>query len=578
SREDKNSTYFLSTPHADVWPTLKGSNWVPSAVDWPNKIIEMTRRNHVELLFRANPMYHVMGGRVSLNYKADMLVEELYTRTLTTQITDAIKKYYKDLAVELGADPQTAATDAAEVLALEREIAQIKASQTYHIRDYIGFQMASGHFQTRRLVQATYNSSNISIPSDQFVTLRFPPSYLTNIRNILDTKGRRAVYNMFAFEVARRMLERSTQRLNHIFLNYSVAVSPNNQYRTTRAFSYSSCRGRTNVLYRNLIGRMFVERKFPARSLSDVKTIVEKVTSTFKTMVNSSWLENPTKMEALRMFDKLHVFIGNGTELSARELKRFYGKLQITETDFMKNRWALREAVKAIYYWSNWNDGGKTRMMMSHPTNYESFYKHQDIQIIYTAGALQPPTYDLSFSRIYKYGTVGFYLAHELDHMLHKNHRNGKMYDSHGVQRNWYTESDRATVLQKSNCFKTQYNAMRHPVHQIAVDAQQFLWEGIADISGLMAASEAIKDVFNQTELDSLVPGTNFTLHKWFFLAYAQNWCSPNTINEYQGGRFTHPPKYFRINGAVMNNPNFANAFSCGADSAMNADTKCSVW
>ncbi|VDO27017.1 unnamed protein product [Onchocerca flexuosa] len=39
-----------------------------------------------------------------------------------------------------------------------------------------------------------------------------------------------------------------------------------------------------------------------------------------------------------------------------------------------------------------------------------------------------------------------------------------------------------------------------------------------------------------------------------------------------------HAPLRFRVNGVVVNQPDFIKAFNCPTDSAMNAKTKCSLW
>ena len=42
--------------------------------------------------------------------------------------------------------------------------------------------------------------------------------------------------------------------------------------------------------------------------------------------------------------------------------------------------------------------------------------------------------------------------------------------------------------------------------------------------------------------------------------------------------RDTHAPEEFRVNGVIMNMPEFSEDFECSSDAKMNAENKCLVW
>ena len=73
-----------------------------------------------------------------------------------------------------------------------------------------------------------------------------------------------------------------------------------------------------------------------------------------------------------------------------------------------------------------------------------------------------------------------------------------------------------------------------------------------------------------------------YTPNQIFFMAYAQVWCGKMrpeaAINRLLVD--PHSPGRFRVNGVVMNQEAFAEAFSCPIGVAMNPDPKkrCSVW
>jgi putative endopeptidase len=71
-----------------------------------------------------------------------------------------------------------------------------------------------------------------------------------------------------------------------------------------------------------------------------------------------------------------------------------------------------------------------------------------------------------------------------------------------------------------------------------------------------------------------------FTEDQQFFLSHAQGWCS-KLREEYERLRVqtnTHSPSRFRVNGPVMNMPEFAEAFACAPGTPMRPEKTCSVW
>ncbi|CAK9294808.1 unnamed protein product [Gordionus sp. m RMFG-2023] len=73
---------------------------------------------------------------------------------------------------------------------------------------------------------------------------------------------------------------------------------------------------------------------------------------------------------------------------------------------------------------------------------------------------------------------------------------------------------------------------------------------------------------------------SNITDEQLFFLAYAQIYCSKETL-ENQLLEITidlHSPKKYRINGVVSNLKQFSKAFNCSAKANMNPLNKCTLW
>ncbi|HEX8109095.1 MAG TPA: M13-type metalloendopeptidase, partial [Kofleriaceae bacterium] len=71
-----------------------------------------------------------------------------------------------------------------------------------------------------------------------------------------------------------------------------------------------------------------------------------------------------------------------------------------------------------------------------------------------------------------------------------------------------------------------------------------------------------------------------YTDDQLYFLAYAQSWCDKQTpeVLETRAHSNPHSPPMWRVNGVIVDQPEFGRAFHCAAGAAMNPGKQCSVW
>lgn len=110
------------------------------------------------------------------------------------------------------------------------------------------------------------------------------------------------------------------------------------------------------------------------------------------------------------------------------------------------------------------------------------------------------------------------------------------------------------------------------------------LGENLADNGGVNAAYMSMKKSLEESPSQNMqLPGLEtLTPEKLFFINYGRIWCS-NMRPEMAVQRIrsdVHSPARVRVNAAVQNSPEFAEAFKCGAAGArkMNPVDKCSIW
>jgi putative endopeptidase len=112
------------------------------------------------------------------------------------------------------------------------------------------------------------------------------------------------------------------------------------------------------------------------------------------------------------------------------------------------------------------------------------------------------------------------------------------------------------------------------------VNGKLTLGENTADNGGLLLAYMAYLEraKINKVDLNAKIHG--FTASQRFFIGYAQNYCenSRRELVRQQVLTDPHSPDHFRVTGAIVNQPGFAEAFSCKKGTPMVPANSCRVW
>jgi putative endopeptidase len=195
--------------------------------------------------------------------------------------------------------------------------------------------------------------------------------------------------------------------------------------------------------------------------------------------------------------------------------------------------------------------------------------------INFPAGVLQPPLYDSKLDDAPNYGNTGGTIGHELTHAFDDE---GSKYDTHGNLKDMWTKQDRDNFGVRTKCVSDQFSSYV-AVDDIHVNGDLTLGENVADLGGEVLAYRAWKDA--DKALDPQ-PADGLTPEQRFFVGFAQ-WACENVSPEQQRDYALtnpHAPGKYRINGVVVNMPEFVRAFSCKAGAPMTkpAGKECVVW
>jgi endothelin-converting enzyme/putative endopeptidase len=315
------------------------------------------------------------------------------------------------------------------------------------------------------------------------------------------------------------------------------------------------------------LGEEFVNRAFgpelKRKTLHMTKQIEQAM---HDELVNLDWMSAATKEKAL---EKLRAIVN---KIGYPDKWRDYGPMEVRRDDFFGNvaRASLFESRRNLAKIGKPVDRGEWKMT---PPTVNAYYNPQTNDINFAAGVLQPPLYDPKMDDAPNYGNTGGTIGHELTHGFDDE---GRHFDAQGNLRDWWTEKDAKEFNDRAQCIVDQY-AQYTIVDDIRINSKLTEGEDIADLGGLVLAWLAWKAETAGARPESR---DGFTPEQRFFVGYAQWACEHHRPEDLRARALTdaHSPGKYRVNGLVVNMPEFERAFSCKAGAPMVRENRCRVW
>ena len=317
------------------------------------------------------------------------------------------------------------------------------------------------------------------------------------------------------------------------------------------------------------LGQAYVAKVFSPELKQSTLDMVRRIEEAMGQRIRAlDWMSPETKKEALAKLAGIRNKIGYPDKW------RDYSSIQIARDDFAGNmvRAGEFERRRQINKIGKPVDHGEWAIPA--PT-VDAYYDPQMNDINFPAGVLQPPLYDPKEDAAPNYGDTGGTIGHELTHGFDDE---GSQFDAKGNLRNWWTKEDREKFDARTKCVADQY-ANYVIVDDIHINSRLTLGEDVADLGGEILAYVAWKDATSGKQLESM---DGLTPEQRFFVGFAQWACSNERPENLRMRAIVdpHSPAEYRINGVVVNMPEFQQAFSCKAGQPMvkPAEKVCRVW
>jgi putative endopeptidase len=317
------------------------------------------------------------------------------------------------------------------------------------------------------------------------------------------------------------------------------------------------------------LGQVYVAKVFSPELKQNTVDMVRRIEDAMGQRIRAlDWMSPATKQQALTKLAGIRNKIGYPDQW------RDYSSVNIVRDDFAGN-------VKRTHQFERRRNIDKIGRPVDHgewdisaPT-VDAYYNPQMNDINFPAGVLQPPVFDPKMDAAPNYGDTGGTIGHELTHGFDDE---GSQFDAKGNLKNWWTKEDREKFDARTQCVDDQYSGYV-AVDDVHVNGKLTLGENVADLGGEILAYVAWKDAAKDKKLE---PTDGLTPEQRFFIGFAQWDCANERPEELRMRAVTdpHSPARYRINGVVVNMPEFAEAFSCkpGQPMVKPSANVCRVW
>ncbi|MBA2670875.1 MAG: M13 family metallopeptidase [Gemmatimonadetes bacterium] len=300
----------------------------------------------------------------------------------------------------------------------------------------------------------------------------------------------------------------------------------------------------------DILGKLYVERHFDAQARQRMQELIDNLTAAFRVGIDGlEWMGQETKRDA---HAKLAAF---NTKIGHPDSWRDYADLEVSAGDALGNATHARLFGHQRMTSRLGNPVDRDEWFMS-PQTVNAYYSATLNEIVFPAGILQPPFFDVNADDAVNYGAIGAVIGHEISHGFDDQ---GRLSDARGNLRDWWQPADAEAFEVLATRLADQYSGYE-PLAGMNLQGRLGLGENIADLSGVAVAYEAYRLSLNGQE-PPVIGG--FTGDQRFFLGWAQVWRT-NFREEalrQQILQGPHSPGEFRVIGVLSNSDAFHEAF-----------------
>lgn len=483
----------------------------------------------------------------------------------TKSIQDAYKKCIAQLFILTGTTDSIATKESELVYKFEEELAKSHRVNVELRNPQINYNKTSVADLDKKLPLFKFGSylKNLGTKTDSVNVGQ--PAYYEKVNELLKT----APIDTWKLYMKAHVIRSAASALSTPFVNanfeYAKAISGQKQIKPRWERIYRS----SDANLGELLGQLYVKKHFSKDAKERMLDLIDNLEKAFDARITQvDWMSDTTKKVAK---EKLHAII---KKIGYPDKWRDYSKVEIDRSKYFDNIVSCSKADFEYHIAKVDKPVDKDEWGMTPPT-INAYYNPTINEIVFPAGILQFPFFDLSADDAVNYGAIGMVIGHEMTHGFDDQ---GSQYDKSGNLKNWWAPSDNKRFKEKSKQVIDLYNSFV-VIDSMRINGALTTGENMADIGGIAIAYDAFKltkQGQDTVKIDGLSPDQRF------FIAYAQSWKDKTEDKSLRLQLSTdpHSPAEYRVNAPLMNFTPFYKAFDVkeGQKLFLPEDKRIKIW
>lgn len=474
---------------------------------------------------------------------------EYYTSPGKREILDAYEKHVQAMFVLLGNTPESASKSASSVIKFESLLAEkMMTPAELRVPENSYNKMNKADF----LKQATYFDMNaymksLNVPEFQELVVG-QPLFLQRVNEMMTS---------VSLEVWKDYLMWKT--LNHYakhldkgfiaenFRFYQGVLTGKSEMKPLNERAINEI---TNMTIGESLGKLFVESYYSEKAQTRVNEMVDNLLITFEERIKGlQWMSAETKKEALNKLKSI------GRKLGFPNKWEDFSDLKLSKDNYLANIKLCNQRDVRKNFEDLLKPVDKEKWGM--PAHMINAYYHPLLnEIAFPAGIMQAPFFDVDAEDAVNYGRIGMVIGHEFTHGFDDM---GSKFAADGSFTNWWSAEDRKLFEERTLLLGNTFAGFC-PIDGHCVNPELTMGENIADLGGITLAYYAYTKT-EEFKSGKIVNG--YTPAQRFFISFAQLWKINYTEAELKNriANDPHSPGMYRVNGPLMNCPEFFEAF-----------------
>lgn len=311
------------------------------------------------------------------------------------------------------------------------------------------------------------------------------------------------------------------------------------------------------------LGKLYVEKKFPAEAKEIAKDMVENVFTAYKRRIKAlDWMDPSTKEKAIEKIDKTTIKVGYPDvwkDYSDVEIKVAEQGGSYFQNSLNASMWNFKRTIDKLG-----KPVDKSEWFMS-PQTVNAYFNPSYNEIVFPAAILQPPFFNFTADAAVNYGGIGAVIGHEISHSFDDS---GADYNADGNLENWWTDKDLNQFNALGDSLAAQYSRIE-VLPKVFINGKFTLGENIGDLGGVNAAYDGLQIHLEENGSPGSIDG--FTPQQRFFMSWATVWRTKMRDEALRTRIKTdpHSPGMYRATQPLVNMEVFYKAFDIKEGDAM---------